>query len=73
MIITLAFGRKNETYEENVSLPKDNNSSKSKSQPLFEAKPCHGKWIAPPVGAKGEIMMAKPKKPKNRYQRDPVI
>ena len=34
---------------------------------------CGGKWISPPVGAKGEIMLTKPKKPKNRYQRDPVI
>lgn len=34
---------------------------------------CHGKWLAPPVGVKGEIRMVHPKKPKNRYQRDPVI
>jgi hypothetical protein len=34
---------------------------------------CHGAWITPPAGVKGDPILKKPTKVKSRFERDDVI
>ena len=39
----------------------------------FNCSRCHGKWVTPPIGVKGEPILKKPVKPKTRFEREDVI